>query len=194
MTSELPPSKELADQKLYLQLLGFLQAKYVQRADSRQREMGLQYMEAETHDLARTIVDFLSGTTHEPPAGCAECSNVAPIAKLTVRDGLAVRAGLYAPGLPDGDHDVYPSASSQPPSADAEDAAKWRALRNCARITAMGSAGCHHGGDSFKGPTAHLTLNFWTHNAREHETYHREWLDVFVEKAVAAQTKFASPE
>lgn len=55
-------------------------------------------------------------TTAEPPAGCAQCSNVAPIAKLTVRDGLAVRAGLYAPGLPDGDHDVYPATSSQPPA------------------------------------------------------------------------------
>ena len=55
---------------------------------------------------------------NEPPPGCAQCSNVAPIAKLTVRDGLAVRAGLYAPGLPDGDHDVSPAASSQPPADD----------------------------------------------------------------------------
>lgn len=39
----------------------------------------------------------------EPPA-----VDVAPIAKLTVRDGLVQRAGLYAPGLPDGDHDVFP--------------------------------------------------------------------------------------
>ena len=31
----------------------------------------------------------------------------APIARVTVREGLAVRTGLYAPGLPDGDHDLY---------------------------------------------------------------------------------------
>jgi hypothetical protein len=31
-----------------------------------------------------------------------------PIAKLTIKDGLCVRAGLYAPGLPDGEHNVYP--------------------------------------------------------------------------------------
>lgn len=42
-------------------------------------------------------------TADEPPA-----VDVAPIAKLTVRDGLVQRAGLYAPGLPDGDHDVFP--------------------------------------------------------------------------------------
>lgn len=30
-----------------------------------------------------------------------------PIAKITVKDGMAARTGLYAPGLPDGDHDVY---------------------------------------------------------------------------------------
>lgn len=31
---------------------------------------------------------------------------------------------------------------------DEEDAAKWRALRNCARITSMGSAGCEPGGNA----------------------------------------------
>ncbi len=30
-----------------------------------------------------------------------------PIAKVTIKDGLAVRTGLYAPGLPDGDHDLF---------------------------------------------------------------------------------------
>src|SRR5690606_22618691 len=43
------------------------------------------------------------GAAEPPPA-----VDVAPIAKLTVRDGLVQRAGLYAPGLPDGDHDVFP--------------------------------------------------------------------------------------
>lgn len=60
-----------------------------------------------------------------PPQGAV---NVAPIAKLTVRDGLVQRAGLYAPGLPDGEHDVFPvplnpsgelqpSVFAQPPGA-----------------------------------------------------------------------------
>ena len=40
---------------LYEQLFSFLNRKYVQRADDRQRAMGLQYMEAETHDLAREL-------------------------------------------------------------------------------------------------------------------------------------------
>lgn len=75
--------------------------------------------------------------------------------------------------------------AGQPQGNDAEEAAKWRALRNCARITAMGSAGCRPGGQSFDGPTAHVTLNFWTHNERETELYPRAWLDVFVEKALA---------
>lgn len=52
----------------------------------------------------------------EPEQNCP--NTIFPIAKLTVRDGLAVRAGLYAPGLPDGDHDVYPAASSQPPAPE----------------------------------------------------------------------------
>lgn len=58
--------------------------------------------------------------------------NVAPIAKLTVRDGLVQRAGLYAPGLPDGEHDLFPvplnpagelqrSESAQPPRAEPPD-------------------------------------------------------------------------
>jgi len=70
----------------------------------------------------------------------------------------------------------------------AESAAKrWHALRNCARITAMGSAGCQPGTPSFESPDAHVTLNFWTHHqARETEAWHREWLDTFVDKAVAA--------
>jgi hypothetical protein len=37
----------------------FLEHKYVQRADDRQKAMGLQYMEAETHDLASAIARFV---------------------------------------------------------------------------------------------------------------------------------------
>lgn len=41
---------------------GFLCRKYVQRADARQSEMGLQYTEAETHDLARAVAAFGAAT------------------------------------------------------------------------------------------------------------------------------------
>src|SRR5690606_20280270 len=62
---------------------------------------------AKPHDdpTAHRVADLRaqSQPTDEPPA-----VDVAPIAKLTVRDGLVQRAGLYAPGLPDGDHDVFP--------------------------------------------------------------------------------------
>lgn len=37
------------------EVFAFLNRKYVQRADARQKEMGLQYTEAETHDLAKEI-------------------------------------------------------------------------------------------------------------------------------------------
>lgn len=37
----------------------FLCGKYVQRADDRQKQMGLQYTEAETHDLARELAKFI---------------------------------------------------------------------------------------------------------------------------------------
>jgi hypothetical protein len=40
------------------ELFAFLCRKYVQRADGRQKKMGLQYTEAETHDLAREIARF----------------------------------------------------------------------------------------------------------------------------------------
>lgn len=47
----------------------------------------------------------------------------APIAKVTVAGGLVVRTGLYAPGLPDGEHDLYcePVAAHETPAVtDAE--------------------------------------------------------------------------
>jgi hypothetical protein len=40
------------------ELFTFLHQKYVQRADERQKAMGLIYMEAETHDLAKEITRF----------------------------------------------------------------------------------------------------------------------------------------
>lgn len=41
-------------------LFDFLCRKYVQRADDRQAAMGLQYMHAETHDLADEIIRWLN--------------------------------------------------------------------------------------------------------------------------------------
>lgn len=68
-------------------------------------------------------------------------------------------------------------------SGDAEDAAKWRALRNCARMTAMGSAGL--GPEKAADDYAHVTLNFWTGGTYDSpgEVFARHWLDAFVEKA-----------
>lgn len=39
----------------------------------------------------------------------------APIAKVTVKDGMVARTGLYAPGLPDGEHDLYCEPESVAP-------------------------------------------------------------------------------
>lgn len=51
--------------KLEAYMFAFYCRKYVQRADSRQKEMGLQYTEVETHDLAketaRVMHNFLTG-------------------------------------------------------------------------------------------------------------------------------------
>lgn len=50
--------------------------------------------------------------THEPPADA-----MAPIACIRVgEDDSCEVLKLYAPGLPTGEHDLYPAASSQPPS------------------------------------------------------------------------------
>lgn len=40
-------------------IFDFLSRKYVQRSDDRQKAMGLQYMEAETHDLAFELARFV---------------------------------------------------------------------------------------------------------------------------------------
>lgn len=65
-------------------------------------------------DAARAAVS----AAHEPPVGCEQCSNVAPIAKIMVADGFVSWGRLYAPGLPNGQHDLYPSASTPPPDHD----------------------------------------------------------------------------
>jgi hypothetical protein len=51
------PTERIAT--LEARLFKFLTRKYVQRADARQRAMGLQYTEAETHDLAGEIARFV---------------------------------------------------------------------------------------------------------------------------------------
>lgn len=43
-------------------VFAFLIAKYVQRSDERQKAMGLQYTEAETHDLAKQIARLFAPT------------------------------------------------------------------------------------------------------------------------------------
>lgn len=68
------------------------------------------------------------------------------------------------------------------PSGDALDAAKWRALRNCARITAMGAAGVD--ATYMRDDACHVTLNLWTHNEPETDDFSRRWLDQFVAKAM----------
>lgn len=98
-------------------------------------------------------------------------------------------------GLVEDDHGQWiryeDARAAQPPSPDAEDAARWRALYNCARITAIGSAGLEKQNPEGYG---HVTLNFWTHaSGRETETYPREWLLKFVELARATQTKEVKP-
>lgn len=40
-------------------IFNYLNRKYVQRSDERQKSMGLQYTTAETHDLAREIMKFV---------------------------------------------------------------------------------------------------------------------------------------
>lgn len=65
-------------------------------------------------------------------------------------------------------------------NADAEDAAKWRALRGSARITAVGSAGL---GTPWKGNYAHVTLNFWNiyPEGGDDGGVGAAWLDKYVE-------------
>lgn len=55
MTQEPTPGMPLHVQRVFK----YLCQKYVQRSDARQKEMGLQYTEAETHDLAKTIAEYI---------------------------------------------------------------------------------------------------------------------------------------
>lgn len=54
-------TERVSDGRLTLEaeLFAFFQKKYVQSADDRQRSMGLTYTEAETHDLAKEVAEFI---------------------------------------------------------------------------------------------------------------------------------------
>lgn len=49
------------------QIFAWLNRKYVQRADERQRSMNLQYMEAETHDLSASLHRWLLAAAPASP-------------------------------------------------------------------------------------------------------------------------------
>lgn len=57
---EIPPTSEAVRAGLAVLIFEFLEQKYIQRADARQKEMGLQYMTAETHDLSRELAKFMT--------------------------------------------------------------------------------------------------------------------------------------
>jgi hypothetical protein len=50
---------------LEAELFVFFNRKYVQSSNERQRAMHLQYMEAETHDLAKEVARFIASLTDE---------------------------------------------------------------------------------------------------------------------------------
>ena len=56
---KLTPKEPLLEEMLFQ----FLNRKYTQSSDDRQKEMGLQYMTAETHDLATEIAQFIRSLT-----------------------------------------------------------------------------------------------------------------------------------
>lgn len=58
--------------ELETDLFAFLCAKYVQRADDRQKAMGLQYTEAETRDLARTVARWIAARAQGPGEAVAD--------------------------------------------------------------------------------------------------------------------------
>ena len=58
---EYPPEPKRKRAPLDAQrIFDFLSEKYVQRSDARQRALGLQYMDAETHDLAEELARWLT--------------------------------------------------------------------------------------------------------------------------------------
>lgn len=81
----------------------------------------------------------------------------APIAKVTVAGGLVVRTGLYAPGLPDGEHDLYcePVAAHETPAVKEQRVyphGHWYQHGQCIK--------CHEPETKVEGPAAGSTIEF----------------------------------
>lgn len=55
-------------------------------------------------DVTRALANHAADLTAAPPGAI----NVAPIASITVKDGDPVGTCIYAPGLPDGEHELFP--------------------------------------------------------------------------------------
>ncbi len=75
--------------------------------------------------------------------------------------------------------------------------AMLRALRNCARMTTLGSAGIHPQSESYGNEWGHLTLNLWTHTGEgwgfnsptdPQDADGRRDLDTFIKKAMAVKS------
>ncbi|ASE40948.1 DUF551 domain-containing protein [Brevundimonas vesicularis] len=94
------------------QIFAWLNRKYVQRAEERQRSMNLQYMEAETHDLSASLHRWLlaAAPASPLPGGGWQDISTAP------KDGTPLLAGsihhstrevvCWQDGLPSGSMDT----------------------------------------------------------------------------------------
>jgi len=90
----------------YPRVLEWLEQTYAQRSDERQKSMGLAYMEAETHDLAREISRLLLRETIVPGVWhCRTCGLVQYRSVLNPETGAcgANRETLQEPCPNDGD-------------------------------------------------------------------------------------------
>ena len=67
-----------------------------------------------------------------------------------------------------------------------QDAAKWRALRDCPRITVMGTAGVESPKDNHY---AHIAVNFWTVHDAQGSLWELEAFDKFVAIAQLAHAQ-----
>ena len=81
-TSGLTPTEALRLVPDEEQIFAWLNRKYVQRADERQRSMNLQYMEAETHDLSASLHRWLlAAAPASPLPGGGEDDTVVDLAE-----------------------------------------------------------------------------------------------------------------
>ena len=80
------------------EIFAFLTRKYVQRADDRHKEMGLQYTSAETHDLAREIAKLLHGRVDQDkplPARTWGVLGIEGAVTKNMGDFNSARVGIY---------------------------------------------------------------------------------------------------